>query len=154
MNLACSGAGILAINPAGVWCQTSTTAGASSGELHTTIQPLKGNISRPQKFMEIYENKYWSNEHGCIGFRWWYVGSGILWFGTQSRRSQMVNRGMNFVHASRHSWNSIAGWRMVTLHVWPLPGSGPATPWTRNAVGITHKCYLMLLIKGLYIIWY
>ena len=25
------------------------------------------------------------------------------------------------------------------LQVWPLPGSGPATPWTRNAVGITHK---------------
>ena len=90
MNLACSGAGILAINPAAVWCQTSTTAGACGGELHKTIQPLslKGNISRPLKFMEIYENKYWSNEHGCIGFRWWYVTSGILWFGTQSSRSQ------------------------------------------------------------------
>ena len=139
-----SGAGILAINPAAVWCQTSTTAGASGGELHKTIQPLslKGNISRPLKFMEFYENKYWSNEHGCIGFRWWYVGSGILWFGTQSSRLQkpVVNRGMNFVHASRHSWNSIAGWRVV--HVWPVHSSGPATPWTRNDVGITYKLCL------------
>ena len=90
MNLACSGTGILAINPAAVWCQTSTTAGACGGELHKTIQPLslKGNISRPLKFMEIYENQYWSNEHRCIGFRSWYVTSGILWFGTQSSRSQ------------------------------------------------------------------
>ena len=92
MNLACSGAGILAINPAAVWCQTSTTAGASGGELHKTIQPLslKGNISRPLKFMEIYENKYWSNEHGCIGFRWWYMWDPEYYkcVGTQSNRSQ------------------------------------------------------------------
>ena len=61
MNLACSGAGILAINSAAVWYQTSTTADASDGELHKTIQPpsLKGNIiSRPLKCMEIYENNY------------------------------------------------------------------------------------------------
>ena len=142
MNLACSGAGILAINPAAVWCQTSTTAGACGGELHKTIQPLKGNISRPLKFMEIYENQYWSNEHRCIGFRWWYVTSGILWFGTPSSRSQWWIAGwtVTCVHASRHSWNPIAGWRVV--YVWPVPGSGPATPWTRDAVGITHKLCL------------
>ena len=29
-----------------------------TSELHKTIQPLKGNISRPLTFMEIYENKY------------------------------------------------------------------------------------------------
>ena len=57
VNLAYSGAGILAINPAGVWCQTSTTTGAYGGELHKTIQPLKGNISRPLTFMEIYGKK-------------------------------------------------------------------------------------------------
>ena len=36
-----------------------------------TIQPVRGGyISRPLKLMEIYENKYRSTEHGCIGFRW------------------------------------------------------------------------------------
>ena len=27
-------------------------------------------ISRPLKFMQIYENKYRWTEHGCIGFRY------------------------------------------------------------------------------------
>ena len=40
-----------------------------------TIQPVRerGYISSPLKFMEIYENKYRSTEHGCIVFRWSYM---------------------------------------------------------------------------------
>ena len=62
--------------------QTSTTDGASGGELHKTIQPLKGNISRPLKFMEIYDNKYRSDPMNMEALDFDgdrpYMGSGIL----------------------------------------------------------------------------
>ena len=122
MNLACSGAGILAINPAAVWCQTSTNAGASDGELHKTIQPLslKGNISRPLNMDalvfdgDMWDPEYCDSEHRAV------EASG------ESRDElcpcQQTQLKLN---------------RKLTVHVWPVPGSGPATPWTRNAVGIS-----------------
>ena len=69
-----------------------------------------GGISRPLKFMQIYETKYRSTEHRCIVFRWLYVGSGIFWFGTQSSRSQWWIAGWTLsvytteLYTSRHSW--------------------------------------------------
>ena len=60
MNLPSSGAGILAINRAGMRRQTSTTA--LSNHLGG------GGVSRPLKCMEISENKFRSTEHGSIEF--------------------------------------------------------------------------------------
>ena len=58
MNLASSGAGILAINRAGILRQTSIGG---------------GGVSRPLKCMEISKNKFRSTEHGSIELRWLYM---------------------------------------------------------------------------------
>ena len=61
-----------------MWCQTSTTAGASGDELYNNYSVSEGeDISRPLKFMEINENKNRSTEKDALGFDGYIILCGI-----------------------------------------------------------------------------
>ena len=104
----------LAINPAGVWCQTSTTAGASGGDLYKNSPAIEERISRP---LEIYENKYRSTEHGtwleALGF------DGYMW------APEYSDSELRAAEASGESQDELClstpantGWRVV--YMWPV----------------------------------
>ena len=109
MNLASSGAGILAINRAGMWRQTSTTALSNHG----------GGVSRPLKCMEIFsENKFRSTNMEALSCDGYICG---IW--NILIRNSVVNREMKFVRI--HGQTQLE----VRRGVWPK---------TINAVGITQ----------------
>ena len=98
-----------------------------------TIQPVRG-VS-PLKLMEIYENKYRSTEHGCIGFRWLYMWDpeycdselGAVEASGESRYELCPSTD---TAAETQSRRLSGGTRVTSAWQWPR------TPWTRHYVGL------------------